>query len=291
MLIGKTEISVSGRFLKIAKLRHEWFEYLDDPVAFIQEAKQSPGADILTFLQEAHYERPTLPFRSEPASISMLTFKSFDVWWKEMNGKARNQVRKAQKSGVELREVKLDDDFVRGVQVIYDESPLRQNRKFAHYGKDFATIKEDLSSFLDCSIFVGAYHEGRLIGFMKLFAGQQILRVIHIIATFVDRDKCPMDGLIAKAVEIAGQKNISHLHYGDWTHRGLGAFRLKFGFDRHDCTRYFVPLNARGNLALKLGLHRSMQERMPQAWRDRLIQARSKWYDWRYRGKKAAAEN
>src|ERR1700744_4988131 len=115
MLIGKTEISVSGRFLKIAKLRHEWFEYLDDPVAFIQEAKRAKVADVLTFLQEAHVERPQFSFQKQVASASVLPFKSYEEWWKNLNFKARNKARKAQKSGVELRPAKLDDEFVRGV--------------------------------------------------------------------------------------------------------------------------------------------------------------------------------
>src|SRR5215469_13550395 len=103
MLIGKTEISTSGRVLKVAKLRHEWFEYLEKPEAFIADIKQARVADILTFLQEAHVERPKLAFQSEPASASVLTFKSFDDWWKNLNFKARNKARKAQKCGVELR--------------------------------------------------------------------------------------------------------------------------------------------------------------------------------------------
>src|SRR5580692_3065373 len=126
MLIGKTEIRVTGRLLKVARLRHEWFEYLENPEAFIAEIKRARVADILTFLEEAHIERPKFPFQSEPASASVLTFKSFDDWWKNLNFKARNKARKAQKSGVELRPAKLDDDFVRGVAVIYNESPLRQ---------------------------------------------------------------------------------------------------------------------------------------------------------------------
>jgi hypothetical protein len=282
MLIGKIEISVTGRALKVAHLRHEWFEYLQDPVAFIGEIKAAGVADILTFLQEAHVERPKFPYLSEPAGASVLTFKSFDDWWKNLNFKARNKARKAQKCGVELRPAALDDDFVRGVEVIYNESPLRQGRKFLHYGKDFATIKNDLSSFPECTFFIGAYHEGRLIGFMKLFEGDRILRTVHIIATFADRDKCVMDALIAKAVEIAGQKHIFHLHYGDWAHRGLGAFRVKFGFERHDCPRYFVPLTWRGGLALKAGLHRPLRDRVPQAWKDRLAGVRGKWNSWRH---------
>jgi hypothetical protein len=291
MLIGRTELSVSGRVLKIAKLRHEWFEYLDDPVAFVKEVKPACIADILTFLQEAHVERPKFPYQNEPASASVLTFKSFDDWWNGLHFKARNKARKAQKSGVELRPAKLDDDFVRGMEIIYNESPLRQGRKFTHYGKNFATIKNDLSSFPECTFFIGAYHQDRLIGFMKLFEGDKILRTVHIIATFADRDKCVMDALIAKAVEVAGKKNIFHLHYGDWAHRGLGAFRVKFGFERHDCPRYYVPLNLRGELALKAGLHRPLRNRLPQSWIDRMIGMREKWNSWKKGGKKNAAES
>ena len=32
---------VTGRILKIAKLRHEWFEYLDDPAALVAEANRA----------------------------------------------------------------------------------------------------------------------------------------------------------------------------------------------------------------------------------------------------------
>ena len=289
MFIGKTEVSVSGRALKIAKLRHEWFEYLSDPVAFVKEAKAAGGADVLNFLQEAHVERPKLSYLHEPAGASVLTFKSFDEWWKNLNFKARNKARKAQKCGVELRATPLDDDFVRGVEIIYNEAPLRQGRIFPHYGKNFATIKNDLSSFPECTFYIGAYHEGRLIGFMKLFEGEKILRTVHIIATFADRDKNVMDALIAKAVEVASEKNIFHLHYGDWAHRGLGAFRQKFGFEQHDCPRYFVPLNWRGELALKAGLHRPLRERIPQNWKDRLVEARNKWNGWRHSDKPAPA--
>jgi hypothetical protein len=290
MLIGKTELSVAGRTLKIAKLRHEWFEFLDDPAAFVAEAKRARVADILTFLQEAHVERRAFPFHKEVASASVLSFKSFDDWWKSLHFKARNKARKVQKTGVELRPAKLDDDFVRGVEKIYNESPLRQGRKFTHYGKSFATIKEDLSSFPERTFFIGAYHQDELIGFMKLFEGDRILRTVHIIATFEHRDKCVMDALIAKAVEIAGQKNIFHLHYGDWAYRGLGVFRVKFGFERQDCPRYFVPLNLRGELALKMGLHRPFRDRIPQKWKDRLIGVRNRVNSWRHGAKPAVAE-
>ena len=120
---------------------------------------------------------------------------------------------------------------------------------------------------------------------MKLFQGEDILRTVHIIATIADRDKCVMDALIARAVEIASQRGIHHLHYGDWAYRGLGAFRVKFGFERHDCPRYFVPLNAKGAVALKLGLHRPFRERVPRSVKDRAANLRNRWNAWRHGGK------
>lgn len=289
MFINKTEISIQGRVLKTAKLRHEWFEYLQDPETFIAEIRNARVADILTFAQEAHLKRPDFQFHKEPHPISLLTFKSYDDWWNGLHFKARNKARKAQKCGVELRAAKLSDDFVRGVEIIYNESPLRQGRPFWHYGKDFETIKHDLSSFPERTFFVGAYHQNELIGFMKLFEGDQIMRTVHIIAKLSHREKCVMDALIAQAVKICDEKKISHLHYGDWASRGLGVFREKFGFKQHDCPCYFVPLSWRGELAMKPGLHRPLRSYLPQGWIDRLVGLREQWYSWKYGvGKKIA---
>jgi hypothetical protein len=289
MFVGKIEISVAGRILKIAKLRHEWFEFLDAPEKFIEEMRRAPVADIFTFLQETHVARPPLPFYKETVSASVLTFTTYDAWWKNLHFKVRNKARKAQKTGVALRFVKLDDDdFVRGVESIYNESPVRQGRPFWHYGKNFATIKNDLSSFPECTFFVGAYHQNELIGFMKLFQGENILRTVHIISKLAHRDKNVMDALIARAVEIGGEKKIAHLHYGDWAHRGLGIFRGKFGFEQHDCPRYFVALTTKGKFALNGNFHRTFKERLPQSWIDRYADAREKWYAWRHREKSAA---
>jgi hypothetical protein len=292
MLIGKMEVVVSGRVLKIAKLRHEWFEFLKEPEKFVEEVRRARVADIFTFLQEAHVPRPTLPFYKESVSASVLSFTTYEEWWKNLHFKVRNKARKAEKTKVELRFAKVEDDnFVRGVESIYNESPIRQGRPFWHYGKNFATIKNDLSSFPECTFFVGAYHQNELIGFMKLFEGENILRTVHIIAKLAHRDKNVMDALIAKAVEICSEKKITNLHYGDWAYRGLGTFRVKFGFERHDCPRYFVPLTTLGKLALKGNFHRAFKERLPQSWVDRYANAREKWNARRQDGEKSAEKN
>jgi hypothetical protein len=264
-------------------LRHEWFEYLDDPQAVVEALQQGrPVADVFTFLQEAHYARPALRYHQETASASVLTFGTYKDWWTDLHFKVRNKIRKVQKTGVELRATQLDDNLVRGVQAIYDETPIRQGRRFPHFGKSLETIREDLSSFPERTCFIGAYHGDELIGFMKLFEGTAIVRTVHIIAKLAHRDKSVMDALIARAVEVCDQRQIRHLHYGDWSSRGLGVFRAKFGFEQHDCPRYYVPLTARGRWMLARGLHHPLKDRLPEDLIDRLVGLRSRLYAVRY---------
>jgi hypothetical protein len=279
------ELTVSGNVFRIAKLRHEWFEYLDDPTAVVEELRRGkPVADLFTFLQEAHYARPVLSYHQEVASASVLTFRTYKDWWTNLHFKVRNKVRKVQKTGVELRATQLDDDLVRGVQAIYAESPIRQGRRFPHYGKSLDVIERDLSSFPEQTRFFGAYYGEELVGFMKLFEGRAIVRTVHIIAKLAHRDKCVMDALVARAVEECDHRKIRHLHYGDWASRGLGAFRAKFGFEPHDCPRYYVPLTARGRWMLTKGLHHPLKDRLPPKVVDRLVEVRSRLYAVRYSG-------
>ena len=115
------------------------------------------------------------------------------------------------------------------------------------------------------------------------------MRTIHIIAKISHRDKCVMDALIAKAVELCDQKKVEHLHYGSWSDGGVGDFRAKHGFKRVEVPRYFVPLTMRGELMLKLNLHRPIRNRLPQSWVGPLLDLRTKWNSVWYRPAKQLA--
>ena len=267
MLVDNIEIAVKGRVLKTAWLRHEKFQFSDDPLRLIEKLRQGrPVADLFTFVQDTNDQRSYPGFVKELEGESFLAVTTHEEWWKGLDFKVRNKIRKAQKNGVELRPATLTDEFVKGVESIYNESPVRQGRKFLHYGKSFATIKEDLSSFPECTFFIGAYYQSELIGFMKLFEGDNVLRTVHIIAKLCHRDKPVMDALISRAVEICEQKKVGYLNYGSWTGGGLGEFRIKHGFKRLDMPRYFVPLTGAGRLMLKLGLHHRLRDRLPEKW-------------------------
>ena len=279
---AKKEISVKGRVFTTARLRYEWSEYLEDPVGMIQALRQGPTiADLFTFVTEVFDDHPDYSFPKEPECLSVLTIKDYESWWNGIGFKVRNKIRKPAKCGVELRMVQLDDDFVKGVDDIYNESPVRQNRKFVHYRQGLAITRKELHAFSDRAYLVGAYHGAELIGFMKLLRTKNVLRTVHIIAKLAHREIPVMDALIAKGVELCDQNKIKHLLYGSWTDGGLGDFRLKHGFVRVEVPRYFVPLNQRGRLMLRLSLHRPLRERLPKSWVEFFKGLRARWNSFR----------
>jgi hypothetical protein len=289
--IENKEVSVHGRFFRTAKLRHEWCDFLQDiPAALPQLRTGRRVADVFTFVRDIGDETDALPYPHQPTSIAVMPVTTHEKWWNDIGFKPRNKIRKGQKSGVVTSLIALNDDFARQVEAIYNEAPLRQGRKFFHYGKKASEIKEELSSFLDRSIIIGAYIDRELVGFMKLFRASRTLRTIHIIAKLAHREKCAMDVLISKAVELCEQNGLKYFHYGSWTDGGVGAFRSKHGFEPMEVQRYFVPLTAKGKLMLKLNFHRPLRERLPGSCVQPLLKLRAQWNSMRLGNRQPLAQ-
>ena len=73
-------------------------------------------------------------------NFAVLHVTTFDEWWSHQIGfKARNKAKQAEKRGVVLREVLFNDELARGIWEIYNETPIRQGKRFPHYGKDLDT--------------------------------------------------------------------------------------------------------------------------------------------------------
>ena len=283
MFVDNREVVVTGEFLKIAKLKSEFFEYVGDPSSFVARMKDEKlRADLFTFLQETPDRNPRFDFHLEWESISVLPITTYENWWKkQIKDKTRNVIRKAQKNGVELRVVEFNDDLVRGIQDIYNESPLRQGKPFMHYGKEFETLKRAHISYLEKSDFIGAFYGGELIGFIKLVHGKGISNIMQILSKMAHRNKSPTNALVAKAVEICAQRGVPYLHYGVWSRGGLGDFKKNHAFERFEVPRYFVPLTSRGKLSLMLKLHHRLRDHLPERWLDYLVGLRTKWYSYK----------
>jgi hypothetical protein len=283
-------LSFQGRFPRVGRLRDEYYDQIESPEAFLGALNREAPAccDIFTFAQPVADPVPRYSYPREADSVAVLELSSYEHWWKkQVNDKTRNMVRKAAKAGVELRETTFDDEFVAGIVRIYNESPLRQGRRFRHYGKPFDVIKQEHSTFLDRSELIGAYYEGELIGFIKLVHGQGVSNLMQIISMISHRDKAPTNALLAKAVERCTTLGIPRLHYGVWSRRSMGDFKKHHAFTRVEIPRYYIPLTTVGSLALRLGLHRSVMDRIPEPWLDKMADWRTKWNYYRYAEKTA----
>jgi len=75
----------------------------------------------------------------------------------------------------------------------------------------------------------------------------------------------------------------SRFDYGKKEHDGLRDFKERNGFRRVDTPRFYVPLTAMGRIALQLGLHHSLSERIPEGVAKRLRDLRAGWYERKYR--------
>jgi hypothetical protein len=283
MEIDLKNIVIDGCIPRIARLEEEWYQDLDDPETFIDVLQRTKcGADILTFWQRLPDTKPKHTYRMELDPIAALPIKGYSFWLNtQIDSSARNKVRKAEKKGVIVRPAVFDEPFVRGMTSIFNETPIRQGRRYLHYGKDFETVKQQFSRFLFREELFGAYLGEELIGFIMLANAGRYAVLGQIISKVARRDVAPNNALLAKAVERCAEKGIPYLAYAYWLDDGLGEFKRSNGFQKFDLPRYFVPLTSKGELALHLGLHRPWKEAIPQKIKKPLKKMRRFWLAWR----------
>jgi hypothetical protein len=181
--------------------------------------------------------------------------------------------------------VPLDDALVHGVWAIYNECPVRQGRRFPHYGKPIDVVRTELGTFLDSSTFIGAFVEDTLIGFAKLTMDESRTQagLMHIVSMIRHRDKAPTNALIAQAVRSCTERSIRYLVYANFAYGkkqrdSLRDFKERNGFRRVDLPRYFVPLTRKGRIALRWGLHHRATDYLPGLWLEQARMLRSAWY-------------
>ena len=199
-----------------------------------------------------------------------------------MEPSVRRAVRKASKSGVTVTPVAFDDALVEGIVSINNETPIRQGKPFWHFQKSFNAVKDENSTYADRNTFLGAYYEGELIGFIRLTRTDRAANIVQLLTKMKHFDKKPANALVAKAVEVCEQSKIAHLMYCNYTYNdpegSLTEFKRRNGFQKVLLPRYYIPLTLRGKIALRLGIHRGLAQRVPKPLLHRLLRLRSLWY-------------
>jgi hypothetical protein len=288
--IDNKKIVCFGKFFKMARMEEEWYEDVEDPESIIDALKKAHSKpDIFTFWQRMPETSPKYNYYMEPECIAALPIKGFDYWYKkQIDTNARRAIKKAEKNGVIVKLVEFDDEFVRGMINIFNETPVRQGKPFWHYGKDFETVKGEFSRYLYRENLIGAYYNGELIGFMFLANARNYALPGQIISKVEHRDKATNNALIAKAVKICEEKNIPYFVYFNWGDGTLAEFKRRNGFERVTLPRYYIALTRWGKIILKLHLQHGFVGILPISAVIRLKSLRSIFYDVIFRRIKAA---
>ena len=265
-------VVVARRWPRIASVKDEELVeggVVPDPASFISKLKISGlKIDILTFPQAIYESNPKYDYPYEMDNAAVASTANYDAWWEGLPQESRKNARRAIKRGVCFQVAELDDDFIKGIKRIYDESPIRQGMRFWHYRKSLDRVRLENATYPERSEFIGAYFKGELIGFMKWVYVDKVAQIMQILSMSSHYDKRPMNGMIAKAVEVCHQKGIQYLVYskftfGNKTASQLSDFKRRNGFLKMNFPRYFVPLTSKGHIVVKLGLHRGLLGVLP----------------------------
>lgn len=282
------DINIGGRLVRVATIEGDMFRFLDDPQAFVEGLNNSgTRVDLFTFMQRLSERTPKYSYPMEWDNFAALSITTFDHWWTKILGfKGRNKAKQAEKKGVKLREIPFDDVLIHGIWQIYNECPIRQGKRFPHYGMPLENVRAYAGTFLDSSVFIGAFFEDVLIGFAKLTIDETRTQagLMHIVSMIQHRDKAPTNALIAQAVKSCADRRIpnlvySNFAYGNKKRDSLSDFKERNGFQRVDVPRYYVPMTRIGDLAFRMGMHHKLIERLPEPLIEKLRNYRAGWYN------------
>lgn len=276
---------ITGQFIKIAKMWEEWFEdvrFPDRIVSTLHSLAARP--DLFTFIERPPVFSPRYGYHVEWQKVTALPITTYKEWWeKQISSETRKKAKRAEKRGVEIRISEFNDGLVRGIATIFNESRIRQGTPFWHYGKDFDTVKREMSLDLERSLFIGAYYEGTLVGIVKLLYSDKIAEPVIIVSSTIHQNKYLNNALIAKSVEMCATRGVPYLSYGPYWRRGnMADWLRRNGFEQLLVPRYYVPLTIKGRMALHLKLQFGLKGLIPEGVQDLAVKFRSRWYQARY---------
>ena len=292
MKVCSKDIRVKGTLIRVARLDADMYEFLEDPEPTLQALRRlGVRVDLFTFMQKVSDTSVKYRYPMEWDNLAALPVSTFDHWWTEqIDAKTRNMVRKAEKKGVEVRELTFTEALVKGIWTIYNECPVRQGKPFAHYGKDLEAVRREAGTYLERSLFIGAFCGDTLVGFVKLLCDETRTQagLLHIISMMGYRDKAPTNALVAHAVRVAAERRIPYLVYarfkeGNKQRDSLIEFKEHNGFQQVNLPRYYVPLTLLGRMALSMGLHKRVADRVPEPVLVKLWQLRNAWHSYKLR--------
>ena len=278
--------TLSIRKKLFVKLAADYKEYEKDVVANeeLSQKLRERGVDVFSLLERKwcfSIANPPKSWAKTKDNIAILDMASYDEWWKNISKKTRNMVRKAEKSGIVTKTARPNQELAEGIWKIYNETPIRQERGFPHYGTPLKNVVESVLSAQN-STYIGAYLENELVGFIQLVQGNDIVVISQILSLQKHMDKAVNNALVAKAVETCANMGARWIMYGRMgNHPSLDIFKQSNGFTQFQLSRYFIPITRKGKIAVELGLQRDLKDSLPQPVKHALFPI----YNWASRNK------
>jgi hypothetical protein len=266
------------RFVKIARDQKEYERDIFPSTQFLQKLGER-GVDVFTFIERqwcCSNPNPPSFWTETEDNIALLKVTTYKDWWDAIGKKTRNMVRKAEKNGVKSEVAEPNQKLAEGIWKIYNETPIRQERAFPHYGARLQDAENAVLSAQN-NIFIAAYLQDELAGFIQITLGDKIGIISQILSLQKYFDKAVNNALLAKTVQVCATEQTGWIMYGRMgNHPSLDKFKESNGFTRFTLTRYYVPLTRKGQVAVKLGLQKEAKDVLPAAIKNRLFPV----YNW-----------
>ena len=288
VMVGGIAVASMRRFPKIGEIYDEpWLERSQLPpieLVIAQLRNKNERPDIFTFAQRVPDTEPAYHYYHEFDNYAVLPVSTYDEWFRQqIPGATRQMIRGSEKRGIVVRVCEYDDSYVKGIMSINNELPFRRGRPFWHFGEDFETVKLVNGTYAERSTYLGAYRGDEMVGYLKIVWDTHTASIMQVLSKISSRDCKTNNALFAKAVRQCCQRNASYLLYGHFDYgkkanHSLMKFKESNGFSRIDVPRYYVPLTRTGAVALRLGLHKKLAERVPEWIAAPLRDLRTSWY-------------
>lgn len=282
-------VSLTGRWFKTGEIHDEfWLERnsLPCPDVLLSELKKiKDRPDVFTFSQRVPDTDPRYGYRYEVDNYAVLSTSTYEHWFqKQIPAATRRAIRASEKRGIVTRASEYDDNYVRGITSIYNETPIRAGRRFWHFGKEFETVERENGTYAERSTYLAAYSNDEMVGYLKLVWDRHTAAIMQIVSKLSFRESRPNNALLAEAVRQCCLRHVSYLlyekfDYGRKTGDSLTRFKQNNGFVRMDVPRYYIPLTVRGYVALRVGLHKHPSEWLPECIAAPARHLRTKWYE------------
>ena len=146
--VNNCEIISRGIFPRIATVFDDFLNpnYIKDPKPYIHAINNKRMADIFSFLgkiddsdsKSYNIFTDENNVHIEHDFLAAIRIKTYDDWLRcDIKKQTRKRIKKSKKIGISVKRVDLDSNLIEDITKIFNETPVRQGRKFWHYGKDF----------------------------------------------------------------------------------------------------------------------------------------------------------